>query len=128
MLKNFIFAILWGILSFSFVFAVDDKELVTYTARDYESPFKSWLPKKEEVYVITPMAQSQEVSLPKLTIEGIIWGGEFPQAIINGTVLEVGDRIEDADILEIEKGSIKLLYQGSIFFLLANEDGDNNQP
>lgn len=41
-----------------------------------------------------------------LYIEGILWDEAFPQAIINGEILRVGDTIENKTILQIKPRSV----------------------
>jgi len=50
--------------------------------------------------------------LGNLKVQGIIWGGRFPQAIINERVLTVGDTIDGVEILSIGKDGITLSSGG----------------
>ena len=43
-----------------------------------------------------------------LTLSGIVEGGGEPYAVINGSIVEVGEQVEDATLLEIANGSVKL--------------------
>ncbi len=54
-----------------------------------------------------------------LKVQGIIWGGRIPQAIINNKVLTVGDSINGAKILSIEKNGITLIADGTVGNLAA---------
>lgn len=54
----------------------------------------------------------KEKALPSLTVQGIIWGGSFPQAIINGKVVKIGDVIEGVDIVNISKEGVTVLFAG----------------
>lgn len=102
------------------VFADNDGQLgVSYTGEAYESPFKPCLPQKGTVIMSGPV--KPETPIPSLNLEGIVWGGLFPQAIINGSIVKEGDKISDAEVLKIEKNEIKLSYQGNIFFLKSHE-------
>jgi len=51
----------------------------------------------------------------EIPIQGIVWGTDLPQVIIDGKVYIVGDKIEDyeADILDIKKDKIIVLFQGA---------------
>jgi len=83
---------------------------VEYKAGDLKDPFQRY---KEEK--IPPGAQQKESGLstpPSLTVQGIIWGGRFPQAIINNKVVKVGDTIEGARVISIDKEGITLLFEG----------------
>lgn len=55
-------------------------------------------------------SNSVETSLPNFTVQGLIWGGNFPQAIINNKVLKVGDTIEGARIISIDKAGVSLFF------------------
>jgi hypothetical protein len=102
------------------VFADNAEQLaVAYSGEAYESPFKPCLPQKG--IVISPGSVKPETPIPSLSLEGIVWGGIFPQAIINGSIVKEGDKISDAEVLKIEKNEIKLSYQGNIFFLKSHE-------
>jgi len=51
-----------------------------------------------------------EIPLPKLTIEGIVWNSDMPQAIVDGSVVRIGDIIKDVEIIGIEKKGIIVSY------------------
>src|SRR4030042_3377190 len=82
---------------------------VEYKADSLRDPFWS-LEKKEKI--IEPPATSAtqqsapEVPLPALNISGIVWGGIFPQAIINDKVVKPGDSIAGVNIVDINKTGI----------------------
>jgi len=83
---------------------------VEYKAGDLKDPFQRY--KEEE---IPPGAQQEGPGLstpPSLTVQGIIWGGRFPQAIINNKVVKVEDTIEGARVISIDKEGINLLFEG----------------
>lgn len=82
-------------------------------ARD---PFVSLLPaKKELVYTAsTGKAELQPTASPKLLVQGLIWGSDKPQAIINDKVFNIGDQVEGAKIIEISKDGVKLSFQDKI--------------
>jgi len=84
-------------------------EQVEYRAEDFEDPFgieliEQPVEKKEEKVEVRP--------LPPMEIQGLIWGGNFPQAIVNEKVVKVGDTIEEARVIEIRKDGLKVLFQG----------------
>lgn len=91
-----------------------------YSGADYESPFKSCLPGKEETDE-QPLPEEEAWSAPSFTVQGVVWGGAFPQAIIDENVVKVGDKIKEAEVLEINKDKIKLFYKGKAFFLNIND-------
>jgi len=52
---------------------------------------------------------------PSLSIAGLIWNSDHPQAIINGEVVGVGDVVADAEITSISKAGIEVAFEGEIF-------------
>lgn len=60
-----------------------------------------------------------EITLPVLKIQGIVWGGKNPQAIINGKVFKIGSVIDDAHIVDINKNGVDIFFQGRQFSIPA---------
>ncbi len=104
---------------------------VEYVGADYKDPFELPLPlrvpivppEKELPVGIEPEA---EVGLPALRVEGMIWGSERPQAIIDGEVYDVGDVVEvydvgdvveEAEIIGIDREGVTLFYKDRKFIL-----------
>ena len=56
-----------------------------------------------------------EVQLPALRIAGLIWNSDKPQAIINNTIVNIGDQIENVTIKDINKTGVVILYQEKEF-------------
>ncbi|MBN1913911.1 MAG: hypothetical protein JW788_05875 [Candidatus Omnitrophica bacterium] len=83
-------------------------KLKEYEAKGQKDPFKG----KEIIGVKKEEAPQGEPSrpLPALTIQGLVWGGAFPQAIINNRVVKVGDIIEEAKITAISKTGVKVVF------------------
>ena len=86
-------------------------EKVEYTSqglRDpFQSPFEFFEPLEE------PKEKAPVVGgLPHLEVQGMVWGSKVPQAIINNTVVRVGEVIEGAEILVIRKEGVYVLYGG----------------
>ncbi len=77
-----------------------EKEKKEKEMQSFEAPL-------EEAEVAVPMP-----SLDKFKVQGVIWGGNFPQAIINNKVLSIGDSIEGVKIINIEKKGITLSFAG----------------
>lgn len=48
-------------------------------------------------------------------IQGIIWGGRFPQAIMNNKVVKVGDEVMGARIIEINPNGISVLFEDRVY-------------
>jgi Tfp pilus assembly protein PilP len=98
------------------------RPVVEYKSGKLRDPFRTYFV-KEEVKKDSPQENPDmpkpEFDLSKLKVQGIVWGGKSPQAIINGQVLSVGDLIEGAQIVSIEKKGITLSFVGAIFDLAA---------
>lgn len=56
-----------------------------------------------------------EVVKPALEIQGIVYGDDIKQAIINGHVVQVGEIINGATIKEISQSGIKVIFSGKQF-------------
>ncbi|MCX5711018.1 MAG: hypothetical protein NT060_03535 [Candidatus Omnitrophica bacterium] len=97
---------------------------VEYEAGSLRDPFTGVMA-RESISTDTSVV---EAAPPDLTVQGIIWGGRFPQAIINNKVLGVGDSIKEARITSIGKEGVTLLYGGKSFTLNSPMAGsaDNN--
>lgn len=89
--------------------AVDLRVDVKYTAEGLRDPFESYLIKEKAAGIKEEGAAVEQV-LPSLVVQGIIWGGSFPQAIINDKVVKIGDEVEGARILEISKEGVVVFY------------------
>ena len=59
----------------------------------------------------------QEEKLPSLTLTGIIQGYGRPAAIINERIVEEGDFIGGARVIEIGQGEVRLNFEGEDFLL-----------
>ncbi|MEA3328218.1 MAG: hypothetical protein U9Q08_00535 [Candidatus Omnitrophota bacterium] len=88
---------------------------VEYTGRDYRDPLK--MPVELAIPVEVSEEKGQPAALPIFEIQGMIWGGIRPQAIINNGVFEQGDIIQEAEIIEIDKQGITFLYRGKKFII-----------
>jgi hypothetical protein len=40
----------------------------------------------------------------------LIWGSSLPQAIVNNKVVKVGDKIEGAEVVSIDKQGVTVLF------------------
>ena len=84
---------------------------VEYKARGLRDPFKPPQTKKEaEAQQTKPPEEAKP--LPALVVQGLIWGGIFPQAIINNKVVRVGDLIEGVEITGINQEGVTILFDG----------------
>jgi hypothetical protein len=46
-----------------------------------------------------------------LIVQGLIWGGSFPQAIVNNKIVKVGDTVDGANVTAIDKDGVTVLFQ-----------------
>lgn len=76
-------------------------------------PFVSLLPQKGD----KGLSGKKIVSPPPITIEGALWNTDTPQAIIDGDVYKVGDKLKgyDAKIYKIEGNVVSIFYEGRLF-------------
>jgi hypothetical protein len=75
---------------------------IEYKAEDFRDPFQNENIEIQE----EPQAPAEPRPLPVLEVQGIIWGGNFPQAIINSKVLGIGDTIEGVRIIDINNSRV----------------------
>lgn len=87
---------------------VIEKPVGEYTSESLRDPFKPYV--LEEKKASTGEGTTEE-ALPRLEVQGIIWGSTLPQAIINNTVVKAGDTIEEARILEIGKEGVTIFFK-----------------
>lgn len=88
---------------------------IEYKAQELKDPFLWYLEKEAKK---TPSASPgdkldiPERPFPSLAVQGIIWGGIFPQAIINNKVVKAGDTLEGVRIIGINKDGVRVLFEG----------------
>jgi hypothetical protein len=83
-------------------------------ANNKEDPFESFLPAKQE----GSSAQNQKPALPPpVEIQGVLWGSDTPQTIIDGEVYKVGDTLKNVDgkVYKIEKNTVSIFYEGRLY-------------
>ena len=95
---------------------VKGKDL-SYTAYDFRDPFESYLPEEtsealseQEKAALETEEIKETKSLPPFNLQGVIWRGRLKQVIINNQVLKIGDVIEKATIIKIERDGVTFLY------------------
>jgi len=86
---------------------------IEYKAQDLKDPFQppreEKKPEEEPKTEITPEV-IPEIPLPSLEIQGLVWGGNLAQAIINKKIIRIGDMIEGARIIDINKEGIIISF------------------
>lgn len=85
-----------------------------YTAHELRDPMRNTLP-VAQAQAVQPEAQLSQSAAhgeqpkpprPALQIQGIVWGGSAPKAIINGRIYGVNDLVDTRRIVAIEQGGV----------------------
>jgi len=82
---------------------------IEYKAQGLKDPFLP-IGQEKEITGFKAHVSDRAKPLPELTLQGLVWGGVFPQAIINNQLVKIGDLIGEAEVVEIEKEGVTLLY------------------
>jgi len=109
---------------------------------DLRDPFDSLLPATlpvpmgqgslpPEGTTVLPPPVSQDKG-PDLKVQGVLWGTNKPQVLIEGNIYGVGDDIKgmDAKIYAIKKNKISVVYQGRLYqdIGVIKHEAGNPQP
>lgn len=89
---------------------------VVYDAGNLRDPFITTF-KEEEIIEVSGAPVEEKVALPPLEVQGIVSGPNFSQAIVNGKILKIGDTIENANIIDIDKEKVVVLFKSKQFTL-----------
>lgn len=99
-----------------------------YTARELRDPLQSLLPLAPKTPTATapaPTIATEPPSLPveppetsapatpSLVVQGVVWGGPKPQAIINEQLYEVGDMVGSSTIVAIDRRGVVIEHRGT---------------
>ncbi len=87
-----------------------DEYGVEYAAIGKRIPFKSPLEEREKKIVV-----EEEIILPVMIVEGMIWNSSRPQAVIDKKIYNVDDVIYGAKIEDVTKDGVHLRYKGKEF-------------
>lgn len=95
-----------------------ERQAVAYTAETLRDPMMSLLPAPAG----TTLAESQAAAggtqpspteaVAPLLVQGLVWGGGRPQALIGGRLYEVGEFIGGAKILAITRDGVTVSHGG----------------
>lgn len=102
-----------------------------YTARELRDPLQSWLPKlpRPEVAASTKPTAPEPPPPPSLHVQGLLWGGPEPKAIINDDVYGMNDFIDGSKIIEIDRHGITIEYRGRpVFYALSPMTQTGSSP
>ena len=99
-----------------------DERIVGYRdASSFASAMSSVLKKTKKPTTKTsdkaPASAPPKGKKQKFTLNGIIYDVKAPTALINGTLVKVGDTIEGAKVKKITKVDVELEYQESVIVL-----------
>jgi hypothetical protein len=91
---------------------------VLYAAGDLRDPLASLLAKPAPVTPEPGVATPEEgprlvMPPPTLTIQGLVWGGPEPQAIIDGRVYRVNDMIQGGRVTAIDRRGVTVDFHGA---------------
>lgn len=102
--------------------AQQQEDKIEYKSEYLRDPFQ-----EEEMGTKEGPQEEQEAKpLPALSVQGIVWGGILPQAIINNKVLRVGDTIEGARITGIDKNGVTLFFDNRQYNLTPSSPAISN--
>jgi hypothetical protein len=90
-----------------------------YTAQDLRDPLKNLFPDapKAQAAGVAPDGSSPPPPPPpSLQVQGLLWGGREPKAVINDQVYGVNDVVDGATILEINRHGVTTDYRGTTVF------------
>lgn len=87
---------------------------VEYTSQNLRDPFINPFEIIEEE---TGTAPAVEIDLSNFHVQGMVWNTNKPQAVINNNVVEKGDMIDGAEILEIRRDGVYVLFDGRQYIL-----------
>lgn len=92
-----------------------EPDKIEYKAEDSRDPFQ-----EEKIEIEEALETDIEAKpLPNLEVQGIVWGGAFPQAIINNKVVKIGDRIDEVKVIDIAKSRVTVLFENRKYNLSA---------
>lgn len=82
-----------------------------------ETPTPEWTPEEESTPTPTPSPTPTEVTPPALTLQIVSISQNGPLVMISDTILGVGDVVDDATIVSIDKRYAAIEYYGKPFFV-----------
>jgi len=99
---------------------------VNYTGAQYRDPLELPIALRPAIRPVVETALEDEETIEEQTIEreeeivsftiqGMVWGGIKPQALINGQLCEKGDIIRGAEIMDITKEGVTFVYKDKKF-------------
>ena len=73
----------------------------------------------QAIVTVSPVSPSAEgmAPTPTVSIAGVVWNTDRPQAIVNGHVVNVGDKVEAWTIVGISKQGIEISLEGRNYLI-----------
>jgi len=109
---------------------ISNRVIPEYKSSGLRDPFQTYIIKEKKgqnAYDISPTDLSKsKVDFSALKVQGIIWGVKTPQAIINNIIYNLGDKIEDAEIIGIDNKGVSLSSAIGIVSLPPPGQGGNS--
>lgn len=95
---------------------------VKYTSEKSPDPFISpfeleAMSRNKTIVKTTEELEISSEELEGFQVTGIVWGSRFPQAIINETVVKIGEAINGASIVDITKEGVYVVYEEKKYLL-----------
>ncbi len=72
-------------------------------------------PSTPERAAVRPRATEPVVTAPNLKLQGVLWDGDKPQAIINNEVVGIGSAVQGSTITAIRKSMVEVSFNGHNF-------------
>ena len=103
---------------FFLVFASLGREAyaVEYDAGDLRDPFSDLEAPKEPDRVV----ENKEL-IDALELQGIVFGGNEPRAIVNGKVVKAGSKLNVGEVAKISKEGVTVRYDGKEYLLKRSD-------
>ncbi len=94
----------------------------------YKDPFEPLLPERQKVEEVKTEEIDDEVekTLPPIVLQGVLWGSDTPQAIIDGEVYKIGDKLQDVDakLFKVDKNVVFISYGEKIYEIKTKTKGE----
>jgi len=93
-----------------------------YAGWDFRDPMKPLVAERRAAPTNTGSGQevAAPVTLPPMTLSGVVWDPESALAMIDGAALRVGDTIKGAKVVEIGIDRVALVYKSKRFVLTVD--------
>ncbi len=98
-----------------------EEPVVEFKPQKAKDPFRKAVGKEAEAKkeeVVVPIVKPER-PLPQFTVQGIFWGGRYPQAIIDDVVVKVGDTVKEAVIVDISRDGITVSFDNKLHTIAA---------